>query len=716
MFRLIVVIGVAVAALIVPGVNEPSIAVASELGQPPERALSVSGQGVAMYPAFDQAVLRYALTTTQDTGGAVTVAATTSDPVGVVRVNGRVAANGTATLNGLDSGDEISVFITDSDGVHRYALIYLPAGFPTLQIVTKQPGIESGYVGLTMSQWTNPATTNFDAIVDSHGVPIYVHPTVGTDLDLKRQDGEGGGGQLTVQRPTTTSGRSGDALVVLDDQYNEVARYETKGLDNTDGHDAILLQDGSRILLASETNSTTGLVDAVIQKIDSDDNVEFQWDSSAFASQSVVTNADYAHVNSIWLTPGGDILASFRHLSSVLLIAGHAHDGFAAGDVEWQLGGRNSSFTFPNDPDGGPCAQHDATLLPNGHVLLFDDGSGGVAPNYCVDPANPNGPPIARTRSRVTEYALDTTNHTATLVWKYDPHDRYAFFMGSARRLTNGNTLIGWASANQALASEVSPAGDLLWELKALPDAGNHLYISYRAAKFDMPDAIKPAVNVTSPASGATYAFGEHVTVDFSCADRGGSSLQTCGDTVLPGSPLDTSAAGAHTFNAVATDGAGNTTTVTRKYTVGAPPKAQYRPDGLIRASYSPHLTGDNVYGAWSLQFCKQAIHHRGGTRTAIARLQNDGEGSELLVAKGTTSSRSFAVTYFFGTKDVTSRIVAGTFRTPRLAPGSSSAIRIKVTRLGAARVHDSRTFRLTITSHHDSGLRDAVATVVHAD
>ena len=72
--------------------------------------------------------------------------------------------------------------------------------------------------------------------------------------------------------------------------------------------------------------------------------------------------------------------------SSVYRIATVAARRLRRGQVIWKLGGRDSDFSFVDDPFGGPCAQHTAAVLPNGHVLLFDDGSGGgFAPALCVD-------------------------------------------------------------------------------------------------------------------------------------------------------------------------------------------------------------------------------------------------------------------------------------------------------------------------------------------
>jgi hypothetical protein len=62
---------------------------------------------------------------------------------------------------------------------------------------------------------------------------------------------------------------------------------------------------------------------------------------------------------------------------------------------------------------------------------------------------------------------------------------------------------------------------------------------------------------------------GQVVSADYSCADQAnGSGLASCHGDVAAGAALDTSTAGDHTFTVTATDGAGNSATATRSYTV----------------------------------------------------------------------------------------------------------------------------------------------------
>jgi hypothetical protein len=84
--------------------------------------------------------------------------------------------------------------------------------------------------------------------------------------------------------------------------------------------------------------------------------------------------------------------------------------------------------------------------------------------------------------SRAAEYEIDEENLTATLVWSFsDRLGRYTGSLGSAQRLANGNTLIGWGSAPPTGASvtEVTPTGEIVFALSLPPSE-----ISYRAYRF----------------------------------------------------------------------------------------------------------------------------------------------------------------------------------------------------------------------------------------
>ena len=687
--------------------------VPSAAAPPPVRTLSVTGTGVEMYPAFDPAIDRYALTTTDTTGGAVDVAATPGPNETVtVSVAGAPVADPTH-VTGLQAGDELTVTFGGGPSPHVYRAIYLPAGFPKLTVTSGPrssfPDLEPGLIAVTLAPYGGLAMPPaYDAIVDRNGVPVYAETVSTTDLNARHFDlKEQPNGDITVERPTTTPGRTGYALTVLDAAhgFQETVRHESAGgLTDTDFHDSVRSNDGSTIVIGYEPNAVTGKTDATIQKIDATGTPIFTWNSGddpAIAADTMSASSDYAHINSVVSVENGDIIASFRHLSAIYRIATVAHDGFQPGDIIWRLGGRHSDFTFENDRfPGGPCGQHAVSELPNGHLLVFDNGSDGL----CVDPADPLGPGIARGTTRITEYALDLAAHTATLVWSYDPTDRYSLFAGSARRMGNGNTLIDWASDTRALAAEVSPTDVVRWELTT--PTGSTRYMSYRAA---LVTALKPTVTVNGPADGATFVAGDPApAASGSCTDWHGAALDNCTASGITGGLLDISTPGSHTWQVAAEDGAGNTTTVVRHYTVRSPGRL---PDSLIRKA-GGSWRGDGTYGPAADQTVRQWVRR---TRPAVThwRIQNDGERADGFRLAGAGGHRRFTVRYVSGGADVTAAVVAGTYRTPTLAPGQSVTLRVVVTPTRRAPTGSTHTVTMAAISLNDASRVDRVAAAV---
>jgi hypothetical protein len=148
--------------------------------------------------------------------------------------------------------------------------------------------------------------------------------------------------------------------------------------------------------------------------------------------------ADLDHPNSIDFDLDGGIIVSYRDLSAVVKVDRKTHK------IVWQLGGTQNQFTFVGDPLGGFDGQHTARVLPNGHLLIFDNGW-------------THSPPT----SRAVEYAIDTVSKTATMVWQYSASPPiFNDFTGSAQRLANGNTLV--AFTRKGIVDEVLPDGTLL--------------------------------------------------------------------------------------------------------------------------------------------------------------------------------------------------------------------------------------------------------------
>lgn len=674
----------------------------------PVHTLEVAGAGVGSYPSYDPAVERYAVTTTAATGGTITVTATTSDPTGTIYIDGVPDADGEATLSGLVEGDEVAVWVEDAAGLARHSYVYLPAGFPTLEAVVPPgevaPETTPGAVLLGLSNtWLRgfpgqePGVPDYvETAVDRLGVPLHVEsfPALPRTLDLKRQPN----GNYSVARTTTTPGRTGEAIIELDERFREVARHETVGLVNTDGHDAILLPDGTTWLMAYEHDGA-GLVDSVIQRIDPDGSLGFQWTSAPYVEETVAAGPDYAHINSFALMGDGSLLASFRNLSSVFKIDTTTF----AGEVVWKLGGRDSDFEIVDGegvPDGGPCAQHSAHELPNGDIVLFDNGSSDFFEALCLTPDDPNGAPVQRPRSRVLTLRPDVVSGTAEVVGSHAPAGRFAWFAGSTQPLPQEHLLVGWASATQAVATELDAAGETVWELRdANPDASRR-YFSYRAQLGDVPDGTAPTVTWDAPPDGTVLVQGDAVVAAYTCRDRGGSSLQACAGDLVSGGAIATSEPGQVKLVVRATDGAGRTTTSTRAYTV----RPAARPDAWVKVKGAGgSWVGRDVYGPASAQRAKTRLKKIGGSRTIVVKLQNDGAEPDRLGFEVKRQKRGFRI----------ASVNRG--ETKELDPGEAWKLRIKVTRGRKAEPGKALVLKIPVRSLAEPSARDAVSVKVKA-
>ena len=100
----------------------------------------------------------------------------------------------------------------------------------------------------------------------------------------------------------------------------------------------------------------------------------------------------------------------------------------------------------------------------------------------------------------------------------------------------------------------------------------------------------------------------------------------------------------------------------------------------------------------------------KGKTVTFGISIQNDGTGADSFEVKATGAAASTCtVKYFYGTKDITAKVVAGTYRTTRLAAGAQYTITPKVTVKSTAKAGSKVTRLVTITSVAASSKKDAV-------
>lgn len=169
---------------------------------------------------------------------------------------------------------------------------------------------------------------------------------------------------------------------------------------------------------------------------------------------------EWTHGNGIAELPNGNIVVSFRTISTVIIIERKT------GQIIWKLGAPPL------------CGQHAPTPLPNGNLLLFDNGP------HRLDHPMPF--------SRVIEVELATKE----IVWKYQEERVSDFFsprISNAQRLPNGNTLICEGIFGRAF--EVTTDGELVWEFvnpyfnEGSNGPNNRMFRAYRHSAVEVAKA-----------------------------------------------------------------------------------------------------------------------------------------------------------------------------------------------------------------------------------
>ena len=249
--------------------------------------------------------------------------------------------------------------------------------------------------------------------------------------------------------------------VVMNSSYETVATVRGGNGLAADLHDFQIAADGVAYITAynpihCDLSSAGGarddvILDAAMQEIDMRTGlVRWEWHSldhvgvmESETSPPTGRAWDWFHLNSIDPEPDGNILISARNMWAAYQIQG------GTGQILWRLGGLDSSFAM--GPGTRTAWQHDARLLPDGEITLFDDGS---------DPTEP----FEDHHSRAIRIALDLANHRASLVSAliHPNPPLLAASQGNMQTLADGNTVVGYGGVPEI--SEYASSGELLFD------------------------------------------------------------------------------------------------------------------------------------------------------------------------------------------------------------------------------------------------------------
>ncbi len=329
----------------------------------------------------------------------------------------------------------------------------------------------------------------YGMVLDTHGTPVwYARGTRVLDVDALATD--------TISLMPTASGTFGtnpaEAFEILSLNGDPVQTVKAVGTP-TDGHDLRLLPGGDHVLLTypieqhvdltglGKLGSDETMADCEVQEIDPGGNLVWSWlasdhvdpvTESLVVLSSIVggkTVRDVFHCNSVDVDASGNLLVSFRQLDGVIYIDRQT------GKIAWKLGGTPPArdgaahIQIVGDPQVAFTKQHDARILANGDVTLFDDHTttAGVA--------------------RGVEYAIDHGKGTATVAWQVLGKAK-SQFQGSFRRYPDGESVVGWGGSPQEprVLTEVDASGDDVFDLTLSPSTEPYRAIKVPLARLDI--------------------------------------------------------------------------------------------------------------------------------------------------------------------------------------------------------------------------------------
>ena len=247
-----------------------------------------------------------------------------------------------------------------------------------------------------------------------------------------------------------------------------------KGFDKTIHHEMIKNNSGHYVTITleerifdlrevggNEQDTVTG--DGILV-LDKEGNKVWEWTvfdvlDPKSDSNILKDKSDWLHANSLSIDNDGNYILSFYLSGQVWKIDSKT------GKLIWKMG-RGGDFIFPK---GGEFFEsHAVHRTDKNDLMLFENGTD-------------------KRRSRVLEYTIDETKHTATLNMEMDlPGNLYTQRMGSVYWIDNTHLLV--CSSQERAIVLTDKAGNILWRLRAG-------FIPYRAEFIDKASFFRQPTN-----------------------------------------------------------------------------------------------------------------------------------------------------------------------------------------------------------------------------
>lgn len=294
----------------------------------------------------------------------------------------------------LTAGQSFEIVLDGRKGKSRHYVRCLPSDYPEYEFVRSRAAAAGQYAfGPTIG--SRRGVPAYVAIFDGAGAPIWWHAVRGsTPVDTQvLEDGRIAYGYVPFFRGEV----DGYDLRAVDGKRTELLQADG---GRTDTHELIELDDGGYALISNPILTGVDLTpyggpaeaaifDDVIEEFDAEGELTSSWSAYehldldeardwwpatvALPEQVEGVGAVYNpfHINSVELW-GRGYLISFRRTNSIYRTKG-------SGEIAWKLGGTKTeaSLKVRRDPlaprtFGG---QHDARILEDGTVTVFDNGT-----------------------------------------------------------------------------------------------------------------------------------------------------------------------------------------------------------------------------------------------------------------------------------------------------------------------------------------------------
>jgi Arylsulfotransferase (ASST) len=390
----------------------------------------------SLFPDYSPQIHNYVV---RCNDGPVTVESHASGGWEVAIANGPFRSGDFTDPVPLSAGRAFTVTAKSDTSVrlYRYYVRCLPSNFPTYSFTRSGP-VSPQYFSADQSTSIR-IDRRYAIIFNNHGVPIWWYHVPAQDTRVLPD-----GTVLWSNRSSSPNHweihrLDGTLVRTLDAVGHEANAHDLQFLGNGDYLVGSYVTQSHVDTSAYGGSSDADVLNTELQQVSSDGGLLWDWTSQDHISLAetgrfwgwvrthphpIYGGYDIVHWNSI--EPIGEsVIASFRHLDAVYKIRK------TTGNIVWKLGGTTTpkSLEVRNDPHpytfGG---QHDARLLPDGTLTVFDDRTN-----------------LAGKTPRAVRYRIDQTSGTATLLQSIsDPDVPSSLCCGSARRLGNGDWLIDW--------------------------------------------------------------------------------------------------------------------------------------------------------------------------------------------------------------------------------------------------------------------------------